>query len=90
MGDDGQRQPTGDGLEVRVPLTDFVKRVAKEAGEAAAEKVLEKHQFNERIQANSDKIGELRTRAALVLGIVIGSGLLGGAIGAGLTAVFGK
>jgi len=94
MGDDGQRQPTGDGLEVRVPLTEFVKRIAREAGSAAAKEVLAEHKrdcpinvVDARSQTNSDKIGDEKVAAARRWGILVGLAVAANVIGGIATAV---
>jgi len=62
---------------VHVPLPDFVREVAI----AAAQTVIREHMSSCPIAAIEQRVKVLETRFALLIGALIGSGALGGAIG---------
>jgi len=75
--------------EVRVVLPEYVRLIAREAGFAAAKEVLSEHRRNcpikvvdKRSQDNADKITEMKIRWGILAGFMVGSGLVGGGVGA--------
>jgi len=74
----------GDGM-VKVPLPQFVQEVAREA----AWTVIKEHVANCPIRAIENRVRVLETRFSILLGAIVGSGALGGAIGAGVLKLLG-
>jgi len=66
--------------EITVPLSDFVKEVAREA----AREVLREHVAQCPIKEVQAKVESLQVRFAALVGLMIGSGVLGGSVAAGL------
>lgn len=96
---DKQRDHDRD-INVAVPLTDFTRQIAREAGFAAAEQVLAGHVANcralrELVEIKEDAVKlEARVRLTegrfnMLLGAIIASGGVGGAVGAGILKLFG-
>jgi hypothetical protein len=79
--------------EVKVPLTDFVKGIAREAAFVAAREVIEEHKKTCPASINmSDVLVRLRgleIRFSTLVGLMIGSGILGGGISVGLAKLIG-
>lgn len=79
--------------DIKVPLSDFVKGIAREAGFAAAKEVLEEHRKNcpaaVAAKDTAESIRRLEVKFATLIGLMVGSGTLGGACGAALLKAFG-
>jgi hypothetical protein len=70
---------------VTIPLSQFVRSIAKEA----ALVVLEEHRSNCPIKDVEAKVDRLEVRFGTLVGMMIGSGTLGGAVVAGLARLMG-
>jgi len=77
--------------EVQIPLPEYVKMIAREAGLVAAREVLEEHRkacpAATSAESVSKSIKSLEIRFGMLIGIMIGSGTLGGIVGVGVSAV---
>jgi len=71
--------------EVQVPLNNFVREIATQA----AWTVIEKHVLTCPIAKVEERVRLLEARFNLVLGAIVGSGALGGTVGALILKVFG-
>jgi len=76
--------------EVQVPLPDYVRMIAREAGLVAAREVLEEHRKACPAATSADSVSKsirsLEVRFSMLVGLMIGSGTLGGIIGVGVGA----
>ena len=80
MAEQGERDD-----EVRVPLNNFVREIATQA----AWTVIEKHITTCPIARVEERVRLLEGRFNLVLGAIVGSGALGGTVGALILKAFG-
>lgn len=85
--------------EIKLPLDEFVRRIAQDAGRAGAREVLKEHQdgcplrgvlapLPARVDGVEMRVQRIELRLATLIGFMIGSGLLGGAAGAALVKVW--
>ena len=79
----------GEEDSVHVPLPDYIREMAEVAGEAAARRVIREHVKACPIATVEARVRVLEGRFALLLGAIIGSGALGGSIGAVIIKIFG-
>lgn len=86
------KEVNGTNVMMKVPLEAFVVEVAEKAGRAAAHAVIAEHKSTCEalkaipvIESNRKKIDAFQLKFTFLLGIMIGSGLVGGGLGAGLT-----
>jgi hypothetical protein len=71
--------------EIKVPLNDFVLEIATRT----AWTVIEKHVETCPIRAVEERMRVLEARFNLLLGAIVGSGVLGGAVGAAILKALG-
>jgi len=77
--------PDEDISKIHVPLNAFVRQIADQA----AWTVIDAHLKNCPIKAVEERVRLLEGRFNLVLGAIVGSGALGGAVGAAILKAFG-
>ena len=78
-------QSTNGDEMVKIPLPQFVREVAREA----AWTVIKEHVASCPIQAIENRVRVMENRFSILLGAIVGSGALGGAIGAGVLKLLG-
>jgi len=71
--------------KIGVPLSDYIR----EAAEASARVVINEHVKTCPVGKLGDRMEELEKRFYLLIGAIIGSGALGGLVGAGVLKLFG-
>ena len=74
---------------VLVPLPDYIRETAEVAGDAAARRVIREHVKTCPIGKIEDRVRVLEGRFAVLVGAIIGSGALGGTVGAIIIKMFG-
>lgn len=74
-----------DAGHVQVPLPDYVREAAREA----AWIVIKEHVATCPVGALQNRVHVLEGRFNLLLGAIVGSGALGGAVGAGILKLLG-
>lgn len=98
--DPNREQRRDDEPQIRVPITEYSRQLAREAGYAAAKEVLAGHVANctaraavPEVKAAAEQLeGRVRVlegRFNVLIGAVIASGGVGGAVGAGILKLFG-
>lgn len=73
----------GNGQTVKIPLTAFVKTMAREAARVVIEEYASKcpiHKMEEDVGEISRRTGALENKFYTLLGFMAGSGLLGGSV----------
>ena len=85
-----------EGLDIRIPFNAWAEQLAKTAAQEVVQKVIEAHKeecevhdLHKWLKRLDGRVDSLRMRAALLIGILIGSGILGGAAGALVSALVG-
>ena len=81
-----------DHHDVNVPLNEYTRQVAQEAARTVYNEMQLKCPIwtvIERIDKSEERIDKLEQRFAYVIGAIVGSGALGGAVGASILKMFG-
>ena len=97
---DGHTGPAGfdgvDGtaLSIRVPLEQWVREIVRETAWQVVNEALPKHKKEcdgmrivPTVKENTEKVDRLRIRFAMLVAFMAGSGVLGGAAGAGVMMI---
>ena len=76
----------GDNPSIDVPLPEYMEQLAQRIAALAADKAIEKHanqcpikEVRERVKSLSDQVQNVRLNFAKMLGMLVGSGAIGGA-----------
>jgi hypothetical protein len=79
--------------DITIPLTDFVKGIAREAAFAAAKEIIEEHRKTcpaaTAVGSLEVRLRGLEVRFSTLIGLMIGSGALGGGVSMGLAKLIG-
>lgn len=68
--------------EIQVPLTDFVKQIAREAAQEVIKEHVATCQTAIAFPASVERLRKLEIKTSTLIGFMAGSGALGGGIGA--------
>ena len=78
--------------DVNVPLTDYTRQVAQEAARTVYKEMQAAcpiWKVVDKLEKIDERVDRLENRFAYVVGAIVGSGALGGAVGASILKVFG-